>query len=315
MDRLGIVERGILRRNSPAEKVVRTALAVIIPTVLRWLIDRGAYGTTLVIYLPAILMIAVYLGRKWGFLAIAGSVVAVVFVLPPLLAASLVWAYAVSMVLFVASSVLMVVIGDSLRNAVMELQERTRQAEAFNQELQHRTKNALQMMRALASRATGATDPAAFYESLSGRLGALAKANELLRFGALEACELRELVDAAIKPFNARQIELDGPDVAISRDACTPLMMALHELCTNATKYGALSCPEGSVEIRWDTGEGGDCVEFEWAESGGPPVEQPKSKGLGMRLLVANGGMKAVSLRFRPQGVRCRITVDTRDAQ
>ena len=100
----------------------------------------------------------------------------------------------------------------------------------------YRTKNILQMIHALASRASKTTDPVLFYEALSGRLKALDRANELLRFGTLHSCELRTLVEAAITPFNISQIEVHGPDTAISERACTPLMLALHELCTNATK-------------------------------------------------------------------------------
>lgn len=85
MDRFGIVGRGIIRPTTPHERAFRTALAVVVPTVLRWIIDRGAYGATLVIYLPAILMISVYLGRKWGLAALAGSLAAVLIVLPPMM--------------------------------------------------------------------------------------------------------------------------------------------------------------------------------------------------------------------------------------
>jgi two-component sensor histidine kinase len=309
VDRFGIVGRGIMRQTTLVERAVRTALAVIVPTALRWMIDGGAYGTTLTIYLPAILMISVYLGRGWGLAAMAGSVAAMIFVLPAQMIDVRPGVYAVAILLFVGSAMVMVVVGDALRIAVLAFRERTRQAEDFNRELQHRTKNSLQMIRALASRATKATDPGAFYEALSGRLEALAKANELLRFGALETCDLRELVEAAIKPFETRQIVVDGPDLSVSREACVPLIMGLHELSTNATKHGALSCEEGRVAIHWDRGRAADEIELEWVESGGPPVQQPKSKGLGTRLLVPNGGMKSVSMQFRPEGLLCRITV------
>lgn len=86
-------------------------------------------------------------------------------------------------------------------------------------------------------------------------------------------------------------------------------MMGLHELCTNATKHGALSRDEGRVAIRWRLGQSPDEVDFEWSESGGPRVEEPRSRGMGSRLLVANGGMKGVSMQFEPGGLQCRITV------
>lgn len=309
MDRFDIVRRGITRRSSVAECVFRAVLAVAIPALLRWVIDGGAYGATMVVHLPSILMISIYLDRPWAVLTLVGSCAAIV-AMPPLMSAVRPEAFAGSMLLFTASAALMVMIGHYLRVTVLELEARTRQVDAFNQELQHRTKNTLQMVAALAGGARKTTDPKAFYEALTGRLAALARANDLLRPGATESCEMEELVGAAIAPFDTGQIEAHGEAGQVSRAACTPLMMALHELCTNATKYGALSRPEGKVTITWqaDAEEGG--IELDWAERGGPPVEPPQSRGLGSRLLVAQGALKEVSLDFAEHGVRCRIRVE-----
>ena len=308
MDRFDIVRRGISQPSSVVASLTRSVLAVLIPTLLRFAIDRGAYGATMVVHLPAILMIAVYLQKPWGILALVGSVISVL-AMPPMMSAARPEASAVSMGLFSASAALMVVIGHYLRVTVLELQERTRQVGAFNQELQHRTKNTLQIVAAMASRAAKTIEPAVFYEALSGRLAAMAKANELLSYGALEACGMRQLVDAAIAPFNVRQIEVRGQDGWMSKEACTPLMMALHELGTNATKYGALSCAEGKIVIDWHRNTDSGATELEWIEIGGPKVEKPKTKGLGSRLLAPNGGIKAVSLRFNREGVRCRLSI------
>lgn len=309
MDRFDIVRAGIFRRSSAAESLARTVLAVLIPAGLRWLIDGGAYGATMVIHLPAILMISIYLERRWAVLALLGSVAAVT-AMPPQMAAERPEAFAISMFLFTVSAAVMAMIGHYLRVAVLELQARTRQVDTFNQELQHRTKNTLQMVAALAAGSRKTTDPTAFYESLTGRLAALAQANELLRFGAMEACEIGSLVAAAIAPFNTGQIEVRGREARVSKEACAPLMMALHELCTNATKYGALSCAEGRVTIVWYPGAGAKGIDLEWTETGGPAVAPPTSKGLGSKLLVAQGALTAVTLEFPPEGVRCRMSVE-----
>jgi len=308
MDRFDIVRRGISRPSSVAASLTRSSLAVLIPMLLRFAIDRGAYGATMVVHLPAVLMIAVYLQKGWAVFALVGSVIAVL-AMPPMMSAARPEAFGISMVLFSASAALMVVIGHYLRVTVLALQERTRQIDAFNQELQHRTKNTLQIVAAMASRTAKTSEPAAFYEALSGRLAAMAKANELLSYGALEACRMRQLVDAAIAPFNVSQIEVRGQDCSLSKEACMPLMMALHELSTNATKYGALSRAEGKVVIRWHPSTETNNLELEWTEFGGPKVEKPKTKGLGSRLLTPRGAIKAVSLRFHPEGVRCRLII------
>ena len=304
------ITRFIRTAPSLGEGLVRAALAVAIPTLMRWLIDAGASGVPFVLYFPAIQMISTYLGWRWGALTAFGSAIAAwgVF-LPPQFGFSFAWSQMVALALFAVSAATMVWVGNLLRNALIEMEERTRQSDDFNQELQHRTKNSLQMMRALASQASKATDPAEFYEMLAGRLGALAKANELLRFGALKSCAIGDLVGAAIAPFNGAQFEVDGSSWAVARNACTPLMMALHELATNASKYGALSVASGKVRIAWQAAEEEGLYQIRWEEIGGPPVSAPVHRGLGSRLLRPAGGIPTVDLRFAPAGVTCEMTV------
>lgn len=304
------ITRAIKAHPSQGECLVRSVIAVAVPTLIRWFIDRGAFGAPFVLYFPAIQMIATYLGWRWGAVTAVGSGLAgwIVF-LPPTFAFTLTMGQFVTLILFAISAATMVVIGQLLRSAVLELEERARQSDDFNRELQHRTKNSLQMMRALASQASKATDPGEFYEMLAGRLGSLAKANELLRFGALKSCRIGDLVKAAIAPFAIDQIDTSGPEWSVSRNACTPLMMALHELGTNASKYGALSVPEGKVSIAWRPGgEDGEYL-LVWSESGGPPVAEPMRRGMGSRLLRPSGGVRKVDLRFVPDGVVCEMAV------
>lgn len=304
------ITRSIRTAPSLAEGLVRSGFAVAVPTLLRWLIDQGASGVPFVLYFPAIQMIATFLGWRWGALTAFGSAIAAwgVF-LSPRFGFSLEWSQIVALALFAVSAATMVWVGNLLRNAVIEMEERARQSDDFNQELQHRTKNSLQMMRALASQASKATDPAEFYEMLAGRLGALAKANELLRFGALKSCAIGDLVGAAITPFNGAQFEVEGPSWNVARNACTSLMMALHELATNASKYGALSVESGRVRIVWQAAQEDGLYRIFWEEIGGPPVSAPVHRGLGSRLLRSAGGIPMVDLRFAPAGVTCEMTV------
>jgi two-component sensor histidine kinase len=304
------ITRAVRAHPSLGECLVRTAIAVAAPTLIRWFIDRGAFGAPFVLYFPAIQMIATFLGWRWGAVTAVGSGIAgwLIF-LPPTFSLIVTWPQVVILTLFAISAATMVAIGQMLRNAVLELEERARQSDDFNRELQHRTKNSLQMMRALASQASKATDPGEFYETLAGRLGSLAKANELLRFGALKSCRIRDLVDAAIAPFAIHQFDTSGTDWAVSRNACTPLMMALHELGTNASKYGALSVPGGTVSITWRPGEEEGEYHLTWKEAGGPSVAEPTRRGMGSRLLKPSGGMRQVDLRFEPGGVICEMTV------
>jgi two-component sensor histidine kinase len=162
-------------------------------------------------------------------------------------------------------------------------------------------------VRALASRAARSTDPAEFYRTLSGRLDAMAKANELLSIGNLEACTIADLVGAAMQPFPAWAIDASGPPASIAAEPAMQLMMVLHELGTNAMKYGALSADGGRVQIAWT--RDGDELAITWTERGGPGVKPPIKKGLGSRMLAPGGALRAVDLDYRPEGVLCRLRV------
>jgi hypothetical protein len=142
--------------------------------------------------------------------AIGSAIAGTYFFMQPALTLAISWSGAVVLTMFAITAGVMIFVGDVLRASVLENAERARQSDAFNRELQHRTKNALQMMRALAAQTSKATHPAEFYEKLAGRLGALAKANELLRFGALNSCDIADLVRAAVAPFGHEQITTRG---------------------------------------------------------------------------------------------------------
>lgn len=308
--RFAFITRSVRAEPSFGEGLVRAAIAVAIPTAISLVIDGGTSGAPLLLYFPPIQLIATYLGWRWGAVTAVGSGIAGWgFLMLPDYSFSLTSAQIVTLSLFAVSATTMVIIGHVLRLSVFELKERAQQSDDFNSELQHRTKNALQMMRALASQASRATDPAEFYDMLAGRLGALAKANELLRFGALRSCEIGALVDAAVAPFTPDRFELSGPKLAVARSACTPLMMALHELATNASKYGALSAPGGKVRIVWRRSDEEQRFLLRWEEVGGPPVVAPTRKGMGTRLLQPSAGVREVELRFAPTGVVCEMKV------
>jgi len=311
MTGLEYIRRGIRSKPTFWEKAIRTVFAIAIPTGVRWLLVGQEPGAPFVLYFPAILMIAVLLGWRSAAVTALGSCIVAVFMFwPPEYILQLGRQQITILFMFALSAGTMIAIGQLLRNAVLEIETRARQSEDFNRELQHRTKNSIQMMRALASQASRATDPAEFYATLGGRLTALAKANELLRFGALEACEMHELMQAAVAPFNAQQIAYSGPSCRISRNGCTPLMMALHELGTNASKYGALSTEEGKVRIYWHLAEDDGAIRITWEEIGGPPVQEPARRGIGTRLLAPSGDMREVDVRYLPQGVVCELTVE-----
>ena len=113
-----------------------------------------------------------------------------------------------------------------------------------------------------------------------------------------------------LAPFRSdSNFRVDGPPCELPREACVPLALALHELATNAAKYGALSVPEGKVSLQWAVGEDG-VLRVNWGEQDGPRVEKPKRAGMGTQLLRRQRGLKAVKLNYRRDGVRCEINVE-----
>lgn len=124
-------------------------------------------------------------------------------------------------------------------------------------------------------------------------------------------CELRLLVEEILQPFaDHGGISIEGPAVPISTDGCTPLVMAIHELATNASKYSSLSVPEERVDFsRGITDSDGGGVTLAWKERNGPLVEPQRRQGMGTRLINRHAAFKAATLEFPSDGARRSITL------
>lgn len=184
-------------------------------------------------------------------------------------------------------------------------------------EVNHRVKNTLATVQSLSSQTfrNGANSDAR--EKFDARLVSLGRAHDVLSAKKWEGADVREIIEATMEPFASAapdRIRLSGPAVALSSRSVVMLSMVLHELATNATKYGALSTPGGRVAIDWAL-QGGDKVELFWSESGGPPVEKPDHAGFGSTLIERGfaaqiGG--TATLRFDPKGVTCALEFSPR---
>ena len=180
------------------------------------------------------------------------------------------------------------------REVEAHLQERQRTHERqalLIRELHHRVKNTLATVQALLGatvRSTNSVDQ--FYRSFSDRIVSLAKTHTLLTEDYWQTASLHEMLRNELGPYDdaaTRRIVLDGPAVELSADLAVPTGMAIHELTTNAAKYGALSVPNGRVEVAWELkqADGTRKLCLDWTERDGPPVEIPRRKGFGSTLL------------------------------
>jgi PAS domain S-box-containing protein len=200
----------------------------------------------------------------------------------------------------------------------IDITERKRAEEArkiLNAELDHRVKNALATVTAVISHSRqGSRSVADFAAALEGRIRSMAATHELLSFRHWQELSLIELIRRELAPYAAsKNTEISGPTVLLKPEAGQALAMVLHELATNAAKYGALSTNKGRVLIRWDRRLNGRPLSnlvLEWREVGGPRVDAPGKSSYGTSTIhdlipYEFGG--TVDLVFAPEGVRCRL--------
>lgn len=177
------------------------------------------------------------------------------------------------------------------------------------EELHHRVKNTLAMVQAIAMQSLSTSSSLKdAKQSIAGRLVALGKVHDLLLQSNWAEAELRAILRMAVSPFSAERFVITSPSIAVAASAALPLGMVLNELCTNAAKYGALSTPNGVVQITAAVEGGGKTLAIRWKESGGPTVEPPSRNSFGTRLIEQSlvGPVDGhVALDFPPDGLAC----------
>ncbi len=183
----------------------------------------------------------------------------------------------------------------------------------LNQELNHRVKNILSVIRSIVSYPVqDETAIRAYVQTIQGRIDALSLAHDQATLGAGGGA-LRELFEAELAPYlgNGQRIAIAGPPAALEPRAFSVLALVIHELATNAAKYGALSRESGRLSVEWARSATGDC-EITWRESGGPRVAAPQRTGFGSALVSRSipfdlGGRSDIS--FEPTGVVARLAI------
>lgn len=208
----------------------------------------------------------------------------------------------------------------SLRNEAEQYEREAGAREMVLGEARHRLKNLMTIIEALAK--FSATRPGenrdldAYLQRFLGRLRALGAASDLvLKYGP-GVLEANAVVRAVLEPFLSelpQRLRFDGPELALSEHFGGALAMAVHELATNALKYGALSVPSGAVTFHWSAApcDDGEEIVFVWREEGGPPPKQPEKDGYGHRFIRSVAAREAdgrVILDFPPEGLVCLIS-------
>jgi PAS domain S-box-containing protein len=182
-------------------------------------------------------------------------------------------------------------------------------------EVDHRARNALAVVQSIV-RLTRAKTTQMYAATVEGRIRALAQAHNLISQSRWQGADLRTLVDEELNPYRSSdgdKIIAEGPAVSLRPVMAQTLALALHELATNAAKYGALSTPRGKVRLQWDLEP--DSLVLNWTETGGPATMAPSSQGFGTQIINASirsqlGGQ--VTFDWLPDGLTCTLSVPYR---
>jgi PAS domain S-box-containing protein len=204
------------------------------------------------------------------------------------------------------------------RGTIVDFTRRKQQeehTEFLMKEVNHRAKNLLAVVQAVAQQTAKKSDPRNFAEHFGRRLSGLAASHDLLVQSEWRGVDLRELICSQLSHFAdsiGSRIRLDGPRIDLSASAAQAIGMAIHELATNAGKHGALSDVNGVVDVKWQLDDYGKTSTFviQWSESGGPPCVSPKHRGFGHTVIVGmvEHALEAkVSLSYPATGLKWLI--------
>lgn len=201
---------------------------------------------------------------------------------------------------------------DILARTAADLVERRRAVETQKlllNELNHRVKNTLVVVQAMAQRTLAkSSDPKVFAESFCGRVQALARAHTMLSEKSWQPADLRQMIGDQILlgSADAGRLTAAGPTVRLDAQSALHMALVLHELGTNATKYGALSVPTGEVSVVWPVG---DALRMRWTERGGPQVDLSSAKGFGTTLIAQSvkGQGGEAHMTSEPEGITWRF--------
>jgi two-component system CheB/CheR fusion protein len=196
---------------------------------------------------------------------------------------------------------------------ITEQKRKEEQIALLAREADHRTKNLMALAQAAVHLTNGET-AAELKTAIEGRLRALANAHALLAQSRWAGADLRNLVLGELSPYRPEQearTRIEGPSLMLEQQPAQAMALALHELTTNAVKYGALSTPSGCIDIAWRL-QPGRRLAMRWSESGGPPVKPPAHKGFGTRVLTRicdqlNG---EITFDWRAEGLICDVAIE-----
>ena len=186
--------------------------------------------------------------------------------------------------------------------------ERTSELEFLAREVDHRAKNILSVVQSIC-RLSKAEDPEAYMSAVEGRIRSLSIAHTLLSESRWEGADLRKLVGQVLAPYRPGATSAEGPDILLEPRTAQTIGLTLHELATNAAKYGALTASSGMVTLRWSIENA--ALNMSWEEAGGPSIRRPITSGYGMRVIGGSAEQLGgeASFEWHSSGLRCSLVI------
>jgi two-component sensor histidine kinase len=286
------------------------AIAIfVIATILRIVLDPFILPPApFFTYYTAVLLTAFLCGLWPAIFAVAISgITAWYFFLPPRGTFETSPHAAIALLAFFTIAFLIVAVVASLHAAIKKILVQEQETKLLANELQHRTSNLLTVIQSIAQRSlAGDLSLAQGKEIFEARLQALARTHSQLTSSKMDAVSLEEIIKSELEAFPS-QTKIEGAEIFLDYQQAHKFSLAVHELTTNALKYGALSAPRGGVQIAWSVSNNGSghVLKFRWEEHGGPPVVVPTREGFGSTLLKA--AFAKTRMDYAPNGFSCEI--------
>jgi len=311
--RVGAFHDVNFRKRIPAGSVQAYVLAIFfvaVAAVLRLAIgllveDVVPFAT----FFPAVLFAALICGIGPGiFAALAGGIIGWWgFLDPPMNWFRLSLGDQISLIAYVATSLIIAWAGEHYRKLTKRLEDEEKFRELAVAELAHRLKNKVATIQSIVTLRLR-EDPQTRDEILKC-FGSLRATDDLIVAAQGKGARIGDILLAELRPYSGARTLIEGPQLLLAPKLALTMALLFHELATNAAKYGALSSPEGKISVRWSRSEGE--LKLEWRESEGPPVEAPNHRGFGTRLFLRaldqfGGNAEAV---FAATGLVCRLSV------
>jgi two-component sensor histidine kinase len=281
---------------------------VAIAALVRW--GLGFLGETLLpftTFYPVVLFATYFGGPRVGiFTSIVGGVVGWwAFLLPHVGFFQIEIASELELLTYAVACALIIWGADSYRRLAKRLREEERLRVLAVEELAHRLKNKIASIQSIVSYQL--REQPQLRDDIIARLVALSATDDLIMAAQGRGASLRAILSTELTPYGLARISLEGPDIILSPTFALTMALIVHELATNAAKYGALSVPAGKLSVHWSLAD--RILNVNWREAGGPPIDSPTHHGFGLRLLprALEQFSGAVKTTFEPDGFICTM--------